>query len=74
MNQWTDPEFDRPSAPQSGDRIDSYEKYLDHILDAVLSVLSEEECIRIAHRLTRRGETIAATVVKVQRGIAADRE
>jgi hypothetical protein len=22
MNDWTDPEFDRPSAPQSGDRED----------------------------------------------------
>jgi hypothetical protein len=74
MNQWTDPEFDRPDAPQNGDRIDSHKKYLGHVLGAILSVLSEEECIRIERRLTNRGEMLAATVVKVQRGIAVDRE
>ncbi|HEX4714879.1 MAG TPA: hypothetical protein VH164_08140 [Ktedonobacteraceae bacterium] len=28
MNEWTDPEFDMPSAPQSGDREESEEQRL----------------------------------------------
>jgi hypothetical protein len=68
----TDPEFDRPDKPQSGDRLPpgcvTASEVLEYwqTLEAILSVLSEEECLRIAYRLEKCEQLTAAQMVRAQ--------